>query len=280
MWVKVFTIILYIENLMTDRTNIKVRDTVRLFILIYWTLFWLLNVIDKIIGGAHLLFVGRDRFAQVERFFDSIGLDEPIYANLALILTAGLETFALVFFLGALYFFITKSRELAGSWFLYGIGFTLTTFTFFSIGDQVFGDHFELLEHGLFWFIALLSWMTFAHLDHISFPILSRVGAKYRNAFLSFTSLLVFATSASIYYHNHTSFVERNQAVSATQITENTYKIQFPFLAGSTAFEKSLEKFLGEHPRLQVDNIYTAPNSLRLGKSDGLIIYIQTAVKQ
>jgi hypothetical protein len=51
-------------------------------------------------------------------------------------------------------------------------------------------------------------------------------------------------------------------------------------LAGSTAFENSLEKFLGENPTLQIDNIYTAPNPLRLGKSDGLIIYIQTTAKQ
>jgi len=177
-------------------TPTKGTNLVRLFILLYWCLFWLLNVVDKIIGGAHLLFVGRDRFAQVERFFDSIGLENPVFANIALVITAGLEIFALVF------------------------------------------------------------------------------------GFLAITLLIVAVTTVSIFYHNKTAFVQRTQAVAAEKITDDTYKIQFPFLAGSTAFEKSLEKFLGENPSLQVDNIYTAPKPLRLGKSDGLIIYIQTTAKQ
>ena len=88
------------ENKKLDITNkIIGKDLIRYFILIYWILFWLLNVVDKVIGGAHFLFVGKDRFAQVQRFFDSLGLGDPIIANIALIITVGLETFALVFFL-------------------------------------------------------------------------------------------------------------------------------------------------------------------------------------
>lgn len=265
---------------MTNTTHTREKDLVRYFIIIYWSLFWLLNVADKIIGGAHLLFVGRDRFAQVERFFDSIGLENPVFANIALVITAGLEIFALVFFVGALYYHLTKNRESTRSWFLVGVGFSLATFTFFSIGDQVFGDHFELLEHGLFWFIALLSWVVFTGLDRIPLPSQVGVTAKQRNAFLAATIVFALVITASIFYHNHTSFVERTQAVAVEQITEDTYKIQFPFLAGSTAFENSLEKFLSENPTLHIDNIYTAPKPLRLGKSDGLIIYIQTVSKQ
>jgi len=264
---------------MTNKPN-KGTNLVRSFILLYWCLFWLLNVVDKIIGGAHLLFVGRDRFAQVERFFDSIGLENPVFANIALVITAGLEIFAFVFFVGALYYHLTKNSESTRSWFLVGIGFTLATFTFFSIGDQVFGDHFELLEHGLFWFIALLSWVVFTRIERIPFPEGMTISTKQRNGFLAFTLLIAAVTTVSIFYHNKTAFVQRTQAVSAEQITDDTYKIQFPFLAGSTAFEKSLEKFLNENPTLQVDNIYTAPKPLRLGKSDGLIIYIQTKTKQ
>ena len=36
-----------------------------------------------------------------------------------------------------------------------GTCFTFITFTIFSIGDHVFGDRFELLEHTLFWFIPI-----------------------------------------------------------------------------------------------------------------------------
>ncbi len=265
---------------MTETKNNNQQDLVRYFIIGYWSLFWLLNVIDKIIGGAHFLFVGRDRFAQVERFFDSIGLEHPLYANVALIVTAGLEIFALVFFLGSLYYLISKNLDTARSWFFIGIGFTLATFTFFSIGDQVFGDHFELLEHGLFWFIALLSLIVFINIDRIALPNLVRTSGKQRYAFIIVVVLLTVITTTSIFYHNHTTFIQRTEARSAEQISENNFKIQFPFLAGSTAFENSLRKFSKEHQKLQIDNIYTAPNPLRLGKSDGLIIYIQTKPKQ
>lgn len=265
---------------MTEKNHTRGKDLVRYFIIGYWSLFWLLNVVDKIIGGAHFLFVGRDRFAQVERFFDSIGLENPLFANIALMITAGLEVFALVFFIGALYHLISKNREATRSWFLVGIAFTFATFTFFSIGDQVFGDHFELLEHGLFWFITLLSWVVFTGIDRFSFPSLVGITSKQRNAFLVVTIVLAAVTTASIFYHNKVAFVQRTEAKAAEQITENTYKIQFPFLAGSTAFESSIEKFTAEHPALKIDNIYTAPNPLRLGKSDGLIIYIQTAAKK
>ena len=75
------------------------KELIKYLLLIYWLLFWLLNILDKIIGGSHFLFVGKDRFATFERFFDSLGLGNPIIANVALIITAGLEIFAFVFFL-------------------------------------------------------------------------------------------------------------------------------------------------------------------------------------
>lgn len=252
------------------------KDLVRYFILIYWILFWLLNVIDKIIGGAHFLFVGKDRFAQIERFFDSLGLGDPIVANIALVITAGLETFAFVFFSGALYHFAKKNWDATRSWFLIGIALTLITFTYFSVGDQVFGDHSELLEHGLFWFIGLLSWIIFIRVDKIQLFDNFSIGKRQFFASILFIVGITAVTTFAIFYHNHTSFVERTQAVEATKITENKYKIKFPFLAGSKAFENSISKFKTEHPTEKITYIYTAPNTLRLGESDGLIIYIQT----
>lgn len=255
------------------------KNLIKYFVLIYWTLFWLLNIVDKVIGGAHFLFVGRDRFAQIERFFDSIGLGEPIIANIALVITASLETFAFVFFGGALYHFVKKNIDAARFWFFVGIALTLITFTFFSVGDQVFGDHFELLEHGLFWFIALLSWIIFIRVDEIQFFDNFSIGKKQFIASTIIVVVIISITTFSIFWHNHTSFVERTQAVDTEQITENRYKIQFPFLAGSKAFENAIEKFKADHPTEKITYIYTAPKQLRLGESDGLIIYIQTEEK-
>lgn len=234
---------------------------------------------DKVIGGAHFLFVGKDRFAQMERYFDSIGLGDPIVANLALMITVGLETFALVFFCGALYHFTKKNIEATRSWFFIGIVLTLTTFTYFSVGDQVFGDHFELLEHGLFWFIALLSWIIFIRVDKIQIFDNFSIGRKQLIASIFLIVAITAVTSYSIFLHNQSSFEERTQAVEAIQITEDKYKIQFPFLAGSKAFENSLAKFKAEHPNENITYVYTAPQPLRLAESDGLIIYIQTAKK-
>ena len=44
------------------------------------------------------LWVGRDRFAQFQKFFASAGLDSPLIADAALIVAAALEVFAFVFF--------------------------------------------------------------------------------------------------------------------------------------------------------------------------------------
>ncbi len=262
---------------LNSKKGIVGKDLIRCFILVYWILFWLLNSIDKIIGGAHFLFVGRNRFAQIERFFDSIGLGEPIYANIALIVTAGLEIFALVFFTGALYHFIKKDKDTSRSWFFIGIALTLITFTYFSIGDQIFGDHFELLEHGIFWFITLLSWIIFIRIDRIQLFDSFSIDRKQLLASSIVIFLIASVTTFAIFRHNQTSFVERTQAVGAVKITENKYKIEFPFLAGRTAFENSIVRFKEDNPDLVIDYIYTAPKPLRLGKSDGLIIYIQTA---
>jgi hypothetical protein len=251
------------------------KDLIKNFVLIYWILFWLFNILDKIIGGAHFLFVGKDRFAQMQRFFDSIGLDNPIVANIALIITAALEIFALVFFCGALYHFKRRNRENTRSWFFLGILFTLLTFIYFSIGDQIFGDHFELLEHALFYFITLLSWIIFIRIDTIQLFENFEINKKQVIASYFIGTSIAATIIFAIFFHNNTSFIERTQAVEAIQVTENKYKIKFPFLAGSKAFENSISKFKQENPTLSIQYIYTAPSPLRLAESDGLIIYIQ-----
>lgn len=261
---------------MNKENIIKGKDLVRYLILIYWILFFLLNIIDKIIGGAHFLFVGKDRYAQVERFFDSLGLGNPIIADAALIITAGLEIFAFVFFTGALYHFIKKNIDSTRSWFFVGISLTLILFTYFSIGDQIFGDHSELLEHGIYWLITILSWIIFIRIDKIQIFDNFSITKKQFLAATVLTIMLISVTAFSIFWHNQTSFIQRTQAADAVKTDDNKYKFSFPFLAGSKAFENTLAKFLRDNPTLSISYIYTAPTPLRLGESDGLIIYIQT----
>ncbi len=63
------------------RFSLSQTSLLRHGILGYWTIFWLFNVLDKIIGGAHFLWVGRDRFAQFQKYFASAGLEAAWVAN-------------------------------------------------------------------------------------------------------------------------------------------------------------------------------------------------------
>ena len=257
-------------------TQIPTSQLIRYAILFYWSLFWLFNIIDKFIGGSLFLWVGRDRFAQFQRFFASAGLDSPLIADAALIVAAGLEVFAFVFFTGALFHFLRKKEEISRSWFFVGIIFTLVTFTIFSIGDHVFGDRFELLEHTLFWFLTLFSWIAFIRLNNKN-RTEEIVLEKKQLIITSLVAIvLVSLTSVSIFSYNSNHFSRRNDALQSEKVGENIYKVSFPFLGGSTVFEKSIAKFKTEHPSKSINHIYTVPNKLRLKKADGLIFYILT----
>ena len=252
---------------------------IRLAILTYWMLFWLLNVVDKVVGGAHFLWVGRDRFAQFQKYFASAGLDAPWVADLGLVVAAALEAFALVFCAGALWHFLRRCTDDARSWFLAGTLWTMGTFTFFSLGDHLFGDRFELLEHTLFWFVALASWVAFARLGSLSSPV-GVVAFKDRAMAMGLAVVLIVVTSSSIVTYSHGFFFRRTAPLQAEMVGDHLYKVSFPFLGGSTVFEETLRAFKAEHPDEVIDHIYTVPNPLRLKKADALIFYISTDDKR
>lgn len=256
------------------------NELIRYAILLYWSLFWLFNSLDKIIGGSQFMWVGRDRFAQFLKFFASAGLDSPIIANVALVTASAIEVFSFVFFTGALLHFVKNNQDSARSWFFVGITLTLINFTFFSIGDHVFGDRFELLEHTLFWFITLFSWVVFIRIDRIQPLSESIINKRQLIVATIVTVMLVVVTSASIFNYNKNYFFERTEAVQDEQVGENLYKFSFPFLGGSTVFENTIETFKSEYPAKRIKQIYTVPNPLRLKKADGLIFYIITEDKE
>ena len=259
--------------------NTTTNQLVRYSILFYWSIFWLFNIVDKIIGGSLFLWVGRDRFAQFQKFFASAGLESPAIANFALIIAAGLEVFAFVFFTGALLYFLKKKVETSRTWFFIGIVLTLITFTIFSIGDHIFGDRFELLEHTLFWFLTLFSWVAFIRLEKSS-ETEKMVIKKKQLILVSVISLMLVSTTCfSIFSYNYNFFSRRTDALIAQPVGENTYKVSFPFLGGSVVFEKTIDQFKSDNPTKKINHIYTVPNPLRLKKADGLIFYIMTEDK-
>ena len=259
--------------------NTPTNQLVRYSILFYWSIFWLFNIVDKIIGGSLFLWVGRDRFAQFQKFFASAGLESPAIANFALIIAAGLEVFAFVFFAGALLYFLKKKLETSRTWFFIGIVLTLITFTIFSIGDHIFGDRFELLEHTLFWFLTLFSWVAFIRLENSSETQKMVINKKQLILVSVISLMLVSTTCFSIFSYNYNFFSRRTDALVAQPVGENIFKVSFPFLGGSVVFEKTIDKFISENPSKKINHIYTVPNPLRLKKADGLIFYIMTEDK-
>ena len=258
----------------------KSKSIIQYLILCYWTIFWLLNTVDKILGGAMFLWVGRDRFAQFHKFFESASLDSPIIADIALIFFAALEVFAFLFCLLALIYFFKKSQKESSNYFLLGTLSSLLIFTIFSIGDHLFGDRFELLEHTLFWIITLISWFVFKYLqfkNNSNGDQTKKISLVYPSIIVAF---LIGLTTFSISSYNKNHFSERTDAIESVKIDDNTYKISFPFLGGSTVFEKSIEEFKINYPNKRIKHIYTVPNELRLKKADGLIFYINTEDKQ
>ncbi len=263
----------------TDFLNASTAHLIRFGILIYWSIFWLFNVVDKVIGGAHFLWVGRDRFAQFQKYFASAGLEAPIIADASLVVAAALEVFAFLFFAGALAHFWRKNAGVARSWMAIGTGLTLLTFTIFSIGDHIFGDRFELLEHTLFWFSSIGSWVVFVHLERQGEDRITSI-PRHQMVRTGLVSIgIAVATTVSIFQYNTDFFYRRTAALSAERVDADLYKVTFPFLGGSTVFEETLVKFLEEHPTKTVDHIYTVPKPLRLKKADALIFYIATKEK-
>ena len=262
-----------------EKHKIISNELIRYAILAYWAIFWLFNSIDKLIGGSRFLWVGRDRFAQFQKFFASAGMESPMVANIALVITAALEVFAFVFFVGAFIHYVKKNQEASRNWFFVGILLTLITFTIFAIGDHIFGDRFELLEHTLFWFITLSSWVVFIRIDKVKAINELKLSKKSVIGATIVTVLIVVITSFSIFNYNENNFFERTAGVQAEQVGEDMYKFSFPFLGGSTAFEKSIETFKIENPTKRIKQLYTVPGQLRLKKADGLIFYIITEDK-
>ena len=130
-------------------------------ILVFWTLFWGLSVVDKIIPDVTHLWVGKDFFALFVKFFASLGLKDPMFATAALAGVSGLEAVNFTFYATAMLALLKGDARRAETWFFRGIVTSLGLFVLFSMGDQVFGDRFQLLEHGLFWMVLLASWIAF-----------------------------------------------------------------------------------------------------------------------
>tara|TARA_Y100000310_G_C20519266_1_gene732822 strand:- start:113 stop:580 length:468 start_codon:yes stop_codon:yes gene_type:complete len=147
-------------KLLTSNTEGKV---IRFGIVIFWTLFWLFNVIDKFIGSSTFLWVGRDRLPQFVKYFSSIGIENQSVAFGFLTFITIAEVIAFILLVIALWHLVLKNNQKARTFFFWGTFTGLAIFSLFSIGDQIFGDRHELLEHTIYWVALIVSWWAYAY---------------------------------------------------------------------------------------------------------------------
>lgn len=140
------------------------RNLIQRGILVFWLLFWGLNFVDKVIPRSTFLWVGKDRFAQISNYFESIGLYADVFTHVSLWIITVLELLASVLILLSLVKHLKKDFVVARFFFFWGSFVGLVIFSAFSIGDQVFGDRYELLEHSIFWVNIIISWAVYEYL--------------------------------------------------------------------------------------------------------------------
>lgn len=258
----------------------KEKSIIRFSILIFWTFFWGLSVADKIIPDVHNLWVGKDFFALFVKFFGSLGLKNPIFATSALAVVSALEAVNFVFYLLAIINFSKRKGNSAEKWFFRAVFASMILFSLFSIADQVFGDRFQLLEHGLFWLILIASWFLFKYGPSSEDNSISFKGSKSFKLALGIGFILTIITSISIVDFSNKTFSNVDSPVTGEEVVSGVYKFNFPFLADKLVWEKTINTFKKNHPKLKVNYIYTGPSELNSKKKTHLLLYVFTEKKQ
>ena len=250
------------------------RRILRTSILLFWTLFWGLSVLDKIIPDVHFLWVGKDFFALFVKFFGSLGLSDPLYATLALVSVSGLEAVDFTFYVAAMVRHLQGNEQATDRWFFRAILTSLVLFTLFSIADQVFGDRFQLLEHSLFWMILIGTWWGFRalHPDPDEKRALPQKGMLRPALVLGSALTLVVCVSVSGF--SSRTFSNAEAPVRGIEVVEGVYKFDFPFLADKRVLEATIASFRKENPDLEITYIYTGPSELNSKKKTHLLLYV------
>ncbi len=257
----------------------KEKKIIKYFILIYWTFFGALTVIDKIIPDVYPYWVGADFYTLFIKFFASLGLTDPIFATIALVVISTLEIAAFVCYSFSLFNLYKSKDKISEQWFYRGISFSVLLFSLFSIGDQVFGDRFNLLEHGIFWIILIVSWAIFKYSSLTDERIIKfSLSGSVKIGLLTGT-LLTIVTSYSIIDFSKSTFSNKTQPVQGEEVLPDVYKFDFPFFGDKFVMEKTIKAFEESHPERNIKYIYTGPDELNSKKKTHMLLYVFTEQK-
>ena len=252
----------------------KEKKTIQYFILVYWTFFGLLTVIDKIVPDVFPYWVGVDFYTLFIKFFASLGITDPIFATVALAGISFIEVLAFVCFLFSLSNLFKGKEKISEQWFFRGISFSVLLFSFFSIGDQVFGDRFNLLEHSIFWIILLVSWVVFKYDSFTEERVIKFSFSKDIIIGLIVGTMLTIITSYSILDFSKNNFSNKTLPVQGMEVVQGVYKFDFPFLSDKFTLENTIAAFEENHPKLKINFIYTGPDELNSKKKTHVLLYV------
>ncbi|GAB4492081.1 MAG: hypothetical protein OHK0045_18970 [Raineya sp.] len=258
----------------------KEKKLIQYLILIHWTLFSATTVIDKIIPDVYPLWVGVDFYTLFIKFFASLGLTDPIFATIALAGISFLEIVVFVCFAFSLFNLYKVKDKIAEQCFYRGIGFSVLTFTLFSIGDQVFGDRFTLLEHTIFWIILIFSWVIYKYNSLTEERVIKFSMSNDIKIGLFIGTLFTVITSVSILSFSNSTFTNKTQPVQGEEVVEGVYKFDIPFLGDKITMENTLKAFEKNHSDLKVNYIYTGPDELNSKKKTHMLLYVFTERKK
>jgi len=150
----------------------RVSRPISLVIVLYWFFFWLLNAFDKILARKDLGIIqwwGNDRVEKFTGYFDRLDIGAALVKPTLYL--CGLVEFgaALLFVLAASA--LMKSGANAASRARKAIALSVLIFLGFSIFDVIVGDRAELLEHGTYIGVLLISYLAIAAeslFDHLT----------------------------------------------------------------------------------------------------------------
>jgi hypothetical protein len=254
----------------------KDRSIIRFAILAYWTCFWGLSVLDKIIPDVQQSWVGKDFFTLFVKFFESLGIKNPFLATLSLSAIATIEACIFVLFLFSFFYYLKGNIELSERWLNRALLFSVSLFTLFSLGDNAFGDRFQLLEHGLFWMALVASWIVFKFLTKEDESHLNFRPSSGLNLLLIIGIVLVSATTFSIFSFSKNAISKIGKPVEGVEIAQGIYKFDLPFLADRVALKNTVNGFKNEHPELKLNYIYTGPSELNSKMKTHVLVYFFT----
>lgn len=258
----------------------KEKKFIQYLIVIHWTLFYLTTVIDKIVPDVYPLWVGVDFYTLFIKFFASLGLTDPIFATIALAGISFIEIIAFVCFLFSLFNLYKQNDKIAEQWFYRGISFSVLLFSFFSIGDQVFGDRFTLLEHGIFWIILVVSWVVYKYNSLADEKVIKFTLSKDIKIGLLIGTVLTLITTYSIFDFSNATCANKTTPLQGEEVVEDVYKFDIPFLGDKITVENTLKTFEESHPDLKVNYIYTGPDELNSKKKTHMLLYVFTEQKK